>query len=689
MSIDLFLIRPPEGASHRPVRPEHIVVAGDSAGGGLTIALLQVIRDCGLPPPAGGDVIPPYGLSFYKPSTLWPPPPDDLTSTVRETLRSRIRHAVSLSAPTGSKGRGHNRSESRSRPVTPLEGGHDLRLPRTGQTLRLGSTASLPTIQAGIRDQTVSCSTASGETLTIHEQIHLYTPNYMLHHPLISPIVSYLGGLPPLLIIAGDAEVLRDEIVYFAHKAANPDKYPVKQEARDMYPALEGIEKRFAPTSVHLQVYDDAAHILPILFSFTTPAKYCFRAIATFIRFVTGTLPASVSDPVEITSLPITQSPPSTPGGFSGTSVSQGSNERLPRPSSLPRTQSSPASREASPRPRRASLFIRANKNKVPDEENGPAAPTAHRKSFRRAISSHISRTGLFRNQSVSETARENAEPEINGGQTSSGSATPPQEDSADVGGPRFHGYDWSQNDGVDVRRAGEPSAYRNGIGTMIRERISTHGVIRPLEPESELSAFSLPPEIMGQVSELAMRRYQDARLKFDKKFSGTYKTIEKHRRKNIETAKKDAVRNMTQLQNYIAQDEKPSDETFRGVKDGLFAGGSWSWAWALDTDERPPPSSIVARRDTHEAVELARIADQAVLVEENMMSGNNLWSLMVNFLTVSPDKHHQSHHPPAPQDRESKRERIRSRFAHLVSELKKKPVPSDSEDINLGRKRV
>ncbi len=282
-----------------------------------------------------------------------------------------------------------------------------------------------------------------------------------------------------------------DRILISAHKAANPDKYPVKQEARDMYPALEGIEKRFAPTSVHLQVYDgmpflhfvnseshtlllDAAHILPILFSFTTPAKYCFRAIATFIRFVTGTLPASVSDPVEITSLPITQSPPSTPGGFSGTSVSQGSNERLPRPSSLPRTQSSPASREASPRPRRASLFIRANKNKVPDEENGPAAPTAHRKSFRRAISSHISRTGLFRNQSVSETAPENLEPEINGGQISSGSATPPQEDSADVGGPRFHGYDWSQNDGVDVRRAGEPSAYQNGIVSVYTSLLQT-----------------------------------------------------------------------------------------------------------------------------------------------------------------------------------------------------------------------
>lgn len=32
--------------------------------------------------------------------------------------------------------------------------------------------------------------------------------------PLVSPVLGYLGGLPPLLVIASDAEVLRDEIVY-------------------------------------------------------------------------------------------------------------------------------------------------------------------------------------------------------------------------------------------------------------------------------------------------------------------------------------------------------------------------------------------------------------------------------------------------------------------------------------------
>jgi hypothetical protein len=32
----------------------------------------------------------------------------------------------------------------------------------------------------------------------------------------------------------------------------------------------------------------DAAHDLPVLFPFTTPAKYCYRAIATFCKHVTG-----------------------------------------------------------------------------------------------------------------------------------------------------------------------------------------------------------------------------------------------------------------------------------------------------------------------------------------------------------------------------------------------------------------
>ena len=41
-------------------QPEHIVLAGDSAGGGLSLALLQVVRDQHLPMPAGAVLLSPW-----------------------------------------------------------------------------------------------------------------------------------------------------------------------------------------------------------------------------------------------------------------------------------------------------------------------------------------------------------------------------------------------------------------------------------------------------------------------------------------------------------------------------------------------------------------------------------------------------------------------------------------------------
>jgi hypothetical protein len=84
----------------------------------------------------------------------------------------------------------------------------------------------------------------------------------------------------------------------------------------------------------------------------------------------------------------------------------------------------------------------------------------------------------------------------------------------------------------------------------------------------------------------------------------------------------------------------------YRHPEDVPNNSGSWKWAWALDGDENPPPSSIVSRRDTDEARRLGRIADQSLSQEESRLSGNNLWSTVVNFLSTSPsdtDKKKQS----------------------------------------------
>lgn len=52
------------------------------------------------------------------------------------------------------------------------------------------------------------------ETVLIDTQIQLYATNAQLCHPWVSPVLGYLGGLPPIFVMAGDKEVLRDEIIY-------------------------------------------------------------------------------------------------------------------------------------------------------------------------------------------------------------------------------------------------------------------------------------------------------------------------------------------------------------------------------------------------------------------------------------------------------------------------------------------
>lgn len=121
-----------------------------------------------------------------------------------------------------------------------------------------------------------------GNLVTIKDQIQLYTTNQLISHPLVSPILqSSLGGLPPLLILTGGGEVLRDEQIYLAHKAANPARYPPGQAYLDEYPEARNVIGLHKPTDVQLQIWDDLCHVAPTL-SFTRPAKFMYRSVAQF-----------------------------------------------------------------------------------------------------------------------------------------------------------------------------------------------------------------------------------------------------------------------------------------------------------------------------------------------------------------------------------------------------------------------
>lgn len=174
----------------------------------------------------------------------------------------------------------------------------------------------------------------------------------------------------------------------------------------------------------------------------------------------------------------------------------------------------------------------------------------------------------------------------------------------------------------------------------MIRERVSTQGIIRPLEPADKLDALHVPLAIIGVLSERAVRRYLAGKALFDRQYVKESLTIEKERNRNLDLAKRDITRNLTYLealQNGRAKGRQK--ETSQVFRDGLESStGTWGWAWA---DERPPPSSIVSRRDTDESRRLARVADHSVLQDEAHMNSNSLWAAIVNFLATSPPKEH------------------------------------------------
>ncbi|KAE8166428.1 hypothetical protein BDV40DRAFT_285495 [Aspergillus tamarii] len=264
-------------------KPEEIIFAGDSAGGGMALSLLCILRDQGLPLPAGailispwvdlthsfpsivkdnpGDYIPPYGFR-HKPSAAWPPPNSDEVEAIKKGLGKRP--ATENGAQEAIPPKDSQAQE------TAVKGYSVLENPSAKESVNAAKEPVNPRILI------------DGKTVEIKDQIHMYTTNQLLFHPLVSPVLQpSLGGLPPLQILSGGGEMLRDEQFYVAHKAANPTAYPPSDTFLDEYDPERAVLHKYPGTHVQLQVWDDLCHVATTL-SFTRPAKYMFRSIAQF-----------------------------------------------------------------------------------------------------------------------------------------------------------------------------------------------------------------------------------------------------------------------------------------------------------------------------------------------------------------------------------------------------------------------
>jgi hypothetical protein len=164
------------------VPPSNILVAGDSAGGGLALSLLMYLRDVGRPLPAGAILLSPW-CDLSMSCNSW--------------------------------------DTNAEYDVVPV--------PQPGDALN-----------------PVNCY--------LGEHMERY-----LTHPYASPLFGDFTGLPPMLIQAGEAEVLRDEITLLAHKA------------------------KAAGVQVRHEIYEDAVHVFQA-FPFLEATTRAFECIRDFVR---------------------------------------------------------------------------------------------------------------------------------------------------------------------------------------------------------------------------------------------------------------------------------------------------------------------------------------------------------------------------------------------------------------------
>ena len=162
----------------------------------------------------------------------------------------------------------------------------------------------------------------------------------------------------------------------------------------------------------------DCAHTLPILFAFTTPAKYCFRAIATFIRHAMDTAPRPPPTTPALLSADVlevgvtTSSPASTQvdllNGGSGAAETTPSAGARPSSDSTPAristSQSDPVPHARAKENETTATEDQATENKqakgeddVKDaDKSATRSSTPVRRSVRRVLSASVTRASVF-----------------------------------------------------------------------------------------------------------------------------------------------------------------------------------------------------------------------------------------------------------------------------------------------------
>ncbi|CAJ0634999.1 10261_t:CDS:2 [Entrophospora sp. SA101] len=237
-----YLIDPPKDADFLPIEPKNIIIMGDSAGGGLTIATLLAIRDSkkSLPFPAGAVVWSPWV---------------DLAHTMPSVKDPRCDETDYLST----------------------DAAHKTTSPVWWEEFEQKAKELSEKIQLNVDNKPKFWH----KSFEHDGRIQFYVSNEGLAIPYVSPLYAEsLGGLPPILVQTGDGEILRDENIYFAYKAANPEKYNLPY-----YNAEKFKNSPYkTPTKVVLEVYQEMPHVFQLFTGDNISSTIAFERTAEFIE---------------------------------------------------------------------------------------------------------------------------------------------------------------------------------------------------------------------------------------------------------------------------------------------------------------------------------------------------------------------------------------------------------------------
>ncbi|KAG1219148.1 hypothetical protein G6F35_007730 [Rhizopus arrhizus] len=240
------------------IDPKKIVISGDSAGGGLTMALLLAIRDAGLPLPAGGMPISPWiDLTHSLPSILSNMLTDFLPAT-------GFKHAPSPAL---------DYSQLPKRQMDAVISDEAKEKAQKAKEKRKLTAEHDEDERASIGPLGIPVPTSSSDKDMY--RIQFYAPNEALKVPMVSPIFDRhrFRGLPPLLVQCGKSERLRDESFYLSLEASG---------------VFDKDSQHGQPTQVTLEVFVDQPHVFQIMFIHTKPTKRAIRNLASFVSEVTG-----------------------------------------------------------------------------------------------------------------------------------------------------------------------------------------------------------------------------------------------------------------------------------------------------------------------------------------------------------------------------------------------------------------